>query len=149
MPRNVPGDRPHKPGGQARVLLRGKHVYLGKHGSPESHEAYARAVAEHLSGPEPRAVPDPGTPAAVALGASGGVAIPNRPASVNDLLAAYLDFAEGLLLGRRRADAGAAGREGVAEAGPRAVRPHARRRVRPEAAEGGAGARDRGAGPLP
>ena len=79
MPRNVPGDRPHKPGGQARVLLRGKHVYLGKHGSPESHEAYARAVAEHLSGPEPLAVPDPGTPAAVALGASGGVAIPNRP----------------------------------------------------------------------
>ena len=100
MPRNVPNYRLHKPSGQARVLLRGKHVYLGKHGSPESHEAYARVIAEHLSGPEPRAVPDPGTPAAVASGAgasgvSGGAAVPARPASVNDLLAAYLDFAEG------------------------------------------------------
>ena len=83
------------------MLLRGRHVRLGKHGSPESHEAYARVIAEHLSGPEPRAVPDPGTPAAVASGAGasgvwgGGAALPARPASVDDLPAAYLDFAEG------------------------------------------------------
>jgi len=35
----------HKPSGQARVKHGGKCYYLGKHGSQESHEAYARFVA--------------------------------------------------------------------------------------------------------
>ena len=36
----------HKASGQAVVYLDRKPVYLGKHESPESHEAYARIVAE-------------------------------------------------------------------------------------------------------
>ena len=40
----------HKPSGQARVRLDGRDIYLGPHGSPQSHEAYDRAIAEWLSG---------------------------------------------------------------------------------------------------
>ena len=49
MPRrtgHVPSYRLHKPSGQARVIVNGKHHYLGRYGSPESQEAYARLVAE-------------------------------------------------------------------------------------------------------
>ena len=47
MPRLV--NRPpkyslHKPSGQAKVRYGGKDTYLGKYGSPESKEAYARFV---------------------------------------------------------------------------------------------------------
>jgi hypothetical protein len=46
--RKVPSYRLHKPSGQARVILDGEHIYLGKFGSPESHEKYDRLVAEWL-----------------------------------------------------------------------------------------------------
>jgi site-specific recombinase XerD len=47
MPRrSVPKYALHKPTGQARVRLNGKDVYLGKYGSPESHERYTEAIAE-------------------------------------------------------------------------------------------------------
>jgi len=46
--RRVPAYRLHKPSGQARVIIDGAHVYLGKHGSPESWEKYHRLVAERL-----------------------------------------------------------------------------------------------------
>ena len=35
----------HKPSGQARVKWGGRSYYLGKHGSQESHEAYAKFIA--------------------------------------------------------------------------------------------------------
>ncbi len=49
MPRkasHVPAYRLHKPSGQARVIIDGQHVYLGRYGSPESREKYARILAE-------------------------------------------------------------------------------------------------------
>lgn len=39
----------HKPTGQARVVVGGRHVYLGRYGSPESRREYARLVAEHAA----------------------------------------------------------------------------------------------------
>ena len=44
--RKVPSYCPHKASGKAVVRLDGRDVYLGKHGSPESHEKYERAIAE-------------------------------------------------------------------------------------------------------
>ena len=35
----------HKPSGQAKVRHNGRTIYLGKFGSPESKEAYARFIA--------------------------------------------------------------------------------------------------------
>ena len=44
--RKVPSYCLHKASGKAVVRLDGRDVYLGKHGSPESHEKYERAIAE-------------------------------------------------------------------------------------------------------
>ena len=47
MPRkSVPSYRLHKPSGQARTIIHGRHIYLGKFNSPESREKYARLLAE-------------------------------------------------------------------------------------------------------
>lgn len=35
----------HKPSGQARVVLNGRHYYLGPYGSPESRTEYAKLIA--------------------------------------------------------------------------------------------------------
>jgi len=45
---HTPSYRLHKPSGQARVIIRGEHIYLGKYGSPEGREKYHRLVAEWL-----------------------------------------------------------------------------------------------------
>jgi integrase len=45
----TPKYRLHKPTKQAVVTLDGRDVYLGRHGSPDSHAEYARRVAEWLS----------------------------------------------------------------------------------------------------
>lgn len=45
----TPSYRLHKASGLAVVTLNGRDVYLGKHGSPESHAAYERAIAEWRS----------------------------------------------------------------------------------------------------
>ena len=45
----LPAYRLHKPSGQARVIIHGKHLYLGKYGTPESQEEYARLIAELTS----------------------------------------------------------------------------------------------------
>ena len=47
MPRTkgIPAYKRHKASEQARVIIDGHHVYLGPHGSPESHEEYARVIA--------------------------------------------------------------------------------------------------------
>jgi integrase len=81
MPRksSVPSYRLHKASGQARTIVDGRHIYLGKYGSPESRQQYARILAE------------------VALPAG----IPTTPdisrsqrLLVSELLVAYLKFAE-------------------------------------------------------
>ena len=46
--RKVPSYCLHKASGKAVVRLDGRDVYLGKHGSPESHEKYERAIAEWM-----------------------------------------------------------------------------------------------------
>lgn len=46
-PKNpVPKYLLHKSSGQARVVIDGRDVYLGAHGSPASFAAYAKLVAE-------------------------------------------------------------------------------------------------------
>ncbi len=40
----------HKPAGRAYVRVSRKAIYLGEYGSPESHAAYSRVVADVLSG---------------------------------------------------------------------------------------------------
>ena len=45
----------HKATGQARVFIEGRGIYLGKHGSPESHAKYNRLVAEYITGGSVRA----------------------------------------------------------------------------------------------
>ena len=46
MPRKpVPSYRLHKASGQARTIINGRHIYLGKYGSPESRQRYALLFA--------------------------------------------------------------------------------------------------------
>ncbi len=45
--KRVPSYRLHKPSGQARVIIDGKHHYLGPFGSQASREKYARLISEH------------------------------------------------------------------------------------------------------
>ena len=79
MPRRtaVPSYRLHKPSGLARVLINGRHVYLGKYNSPESREHYRRLLAE---------IGSPGYDAPPAAGNDG--------LTVVEMLAAYLEYAE-------------------------------------------------------
>lgn len=80
--KKVPSYGLHKPSGQARIIVRGTSIYLGKHGSPESHEAYARWVTK-LSAETP---PEP-----VRL------THPDRlhELTINELLVRYLQYADG------------------------------------------------------
>ncbi|MDA0919238.1 MAG: recombinase XerD, partial [Planctomycetota bacterium] len=81
MPRKspVPSYRLHKASGQARTIVNGRHIYLGKYGSPESRQQYARLLAE----------------AALPAGAPAPLdhSDPQR-LLVSELLVAYLKFAE-------------------------------------------------------
>lgn len=49
LQRSVPGYRLHKASGQAVVTLDGHDHYLGKHGTPESAQAYEQLVATWLA----------------------------------------------------------------------------------------------------
>ena len=86
MPRkkSPPKYRLHKARNLAVVTIDGKDHYLGPYGSPESHEAYARLLADWNC----RHATSSGNPGAAA----------DRPAgpelTVNELLLAYLRFAE-------------------------------------------------------
>ena len=73
----VPKYRHHKASGQAIVTLSGHDHYLGPHDSPASHSAYEKLVAEWLGNGRQLVPP-------ARLGTL----------SVNELLAAYLAFAE-------------------------------------------------------
>jgi len=57
--RRIPSYSLHQPSGQARVILGGRHVYLGRYGTPDSLEAFQRLITEHLSGSAPVAVAAP------------------------------------------------------------------------------------------
>ena len=58
--KSVPSYRLYKPSGQTRTIVRGKHIYLGKYNSPESHRRYARLLAEMLQPTTPdKAAADP------------------------------------------------------------------------------------------
>lgn len=48
--RRIPKYRLHKGSGQAVVGIDGRDLYLGPHGSPQSHERYARIIAEWTAG---------------------------------------------------------------------------------------------------
>ncbi len=79
MPRqSVPSYRLHKPSGQARTIIHGRHIYLGKYNSPESRKKYARLLAE-LSQPSSTA-DDSGAGTSLML--------------VSELLVKYLEYAE-------------------------------------------------------
>ena len=73
----TPSLRHHKPSGQAVMTLNGRDVYLGPFGSPQSRSEYDRLIAEWLL--NGRRLP-------VASGA-GDI-------TVNELLVAYLDYAD-------------------------------------------------------
>jgi len=76
----VPAYGLHRPTGQARVIIDGRHVYLGKHGSPESWEKYHRLIAERLACPGVAASPAPPH---------------DKDLTIIELIAAYWQFAEG------------------------------------------------------
>lgn len=42
----IPTYKLHRPSGQARVIIDGRHIYLGKFGSDKSRERYARLISE-------------------------------------------------------------------------------------------------------
>jgi integrase len=75
---HVPAYKLHKASGQARVIIGGKHHYLGPYGSQASRERYGRLVAEFAAG--------------------GGVIVAQpagEPFLTVQLAAAYWQFAEG------------------------------------------------------
>jgi len=78
----VPAYRLHKPTGQARVILDGAHIYLGKYGTAESEQKYRRVVAEWLASKS-----CPTRPATVS-------AAPPAEISVNELVLAFLKAAD-------------------------------------------------------
>jgi integrase len=79
-PYRTPSYRLHKPSGRAVVTIDGRDYYLGVHGSNESWAEYDRIIAEWLA--NGRRVSNAPVQAASDL-------------SVNELLLAYLEFAEG------------------------------------------------------
>lgn len=79
---HVPAYRLHKPSGQARVIVRGEHKYLGKFGSDESRENYARLIAELNASCGPGGFPP------------AGRETDRPPLSVDHLILAYWRFAK-------------------------------------------------------
>ena len=69
----IPKYRHYKPKDLALVVLSGKQIYLGKHGSPESWDEYHRLVKEFRA--DPAACPAPTSP--------------SRGCSIDELIAAY------------------------------------------------------------
>lgn len=82
MPRKpqIPAYRLHKASGLARVILDGKHVYLGPFGSPESQVAYGKLIAERFGNLVADLPPSP-------------VGDKYPDITINELLVRYLDHA--------------------------------------------------------
>jgi hypothetical protein len=74
---HTPSYRRHKPSNQAVVTIGCRDFYLGLYGSPASRAEYDRLIAEWLTSGRRHSQSDP-----------GGL-------SINELLVAYLDFADG------------------------------------------------------
>ena len=79
--RQIPKYRLHKGTGQALVQIAGKRIYLGKYGTPESHEKYERTLAEWLTASRKPA-------------GSNHQDTPGFGPSVNELLLRYWQFAK-------------------------------------------------------
>lgn len=80
----VPSYCHHKATGQAVVRVEGRDYYLGKFGSAQSRERYARLIAEWQSRPRT-------TDSAL----TDADARPTRELSVNEVMFAYVEFAQG------------------------------------------------------
>ena len=103
MPRakSIPAYRLHKPSGWAVVTINGRDRYLGAHGSPESRNAYDRAIAEWLAAGRVSppattpAAPAPAAPALIRGPEPAAVAAPEVTAgyTVDELLIAFLEHA--------------------------------------------------------
>ncbi len=78
--RRTPSYRRHKPSGRAVVTLAGRDHYLGKYGSPESRAEYDRVVGEWL---------------VAGSRAPGKADSPGTDPTINELILAYLGFADG------------------------------------------------------
>ena len=92
MPRSkntVPTLLKHKPSGQARVQIDGRDIYLGRWGSQEAREPYARLVAEVGA-------------ASSALVQAAKQAAEHSRLSIAELLLLWLDWAEGFYVKRGR-----------------------------------------------
>jgi integrase len=88
----VPSLRLHKASGQAVTTVRGRDIYCGRYGSPESEANYRRVIADLVaSGPE--VVRHHGLPRS---GSRRQAFVPPtaRAISVAELLLAYVEFAE-------------------------------------------------------
>lgn len=81
---HIPSYRLHKSTGQARVIIDGNHVYLGKYNTQESRERYDRLIAEWLSRGRTQQAP-------ITNGNGAGGTGP----TINQLILAYFDFASG------------------------------------------------------
>jgi hypothetical protein len=80
-PSRQPSYRLHKARGCAVVTINGKNHYLGPYDSPESHEKYARLIAEWQANREGlAALPSPTS---------------NGDLTISPLILCYLDFATG------------------------------------------------------
>lgn len=82
---HIPSYRLHKPSGQARVIVDGRQIYLGKFNSPQSIEAYNRLIAEHLAG----------ACSSVDDDLKSGAATTRLGTTIVELALAYWRFAEG------------------------------------------------------
>jgi integrase len=80
LTRKLPSYCRHKASGQAVVTLDGRDVYLGPYGSPESKDAYDKAVAEWLARGR-SAPPPPGQP-------------PSAELTVSEVILAFLKHAD-------------------------------------------------------
>jgi integrase len=79
----------HAPSGQARVLLGGRHIYLGKFGTPQAEENYRRLMVEFVEAGYQPPAPQPATANAR-----------TQRLSVGALAAAYAAYTRGVYLKR-------------------------------------------------
>ncbi|MCO6044633.1 site-specific integrase [Aeoliella sp. ICT_H6.2] len=83
-PPKVPSYSLHKPSGRAVVKVKGRSIYLGKYGSDESRDAYARIVADLLAG---RPIEKPDT--------NRGNPTPKPSLTIGELVARFQRHADG------------------------------------------------------
>jgi hypothetical protein len=80
--KKVPSYGLHKASGQARIIVGGRTIYLGKYDSPESKEAYARWIARLTVTQSSQVAP-------LKLADAG------QDMTINELLVRYLHYADG------------------------------------------------------